>query len=1515
MKSSNRAAKRHITVERKKHSLASRILSGVLAISTASLQVTPAYAAVIEDETTATTVNTVAGVTDVTTTTIVNNTGFNSFSEFNISAGDTVNVYQPTGADALVNIIQSSAVSQIDRTLNTRLASAPGAIGGNVFFVIPDGFIISNSGVINAGQLTLSTSTGGALAITEATTLGTTNTAGAIMDGSLSHGAGEIEVYGSIIARRLELRAGARMVLNGTMSTNSTTGVAGDQFYIAPVITVAAGNVELYAAGSLLQVGATPLVAGANMDLTSRDGAIAHQSGSAFMIDTVGSGVLTANAATDVNITETTGDLGVNFVTSASAGVTLTVLTGSLLDRNDVESNDVRTEAELTKLWTEDLGLYGIGLADVQAEQLAALKAERERAYALYWQERDLAGTTLTFTMSAPDQQNLLNGGWTPDQLSAYITERQNLYALWNLDATYDAGYVYAPNPTEQTAILAGAEWQADTLTRSIRAGLVRPVADTQTQIETPNVTAAGDIKLIASGSIGELLSPYQISAGTNLTASDLLALSTAERTDITIDADKNVFVRQDENFNFAFTNFDPIGASNGMLTAVATNGSIFLGSETAATIKRVNGPGDVQILVNGDMTNGAASGQIAITGKDIVIESGNNGSIGRVGEALTLDVLANGSLTARSGANVYLSAPTGDMPVSSIYGPGTVSLGALGAITDVVVSGLPRILAGNIILSGGSIGTALASFGVELIDPLLGNVSIETKTGDAFVTAYSDLPLTSASIFGGSEIVAKSAFKLLGNNTISFGTGSTLKLVAPTGIDLTGASGTDVSGGTLQIVSGGGVGTLLNPLSTDVATVSFTSTGVNPTPLYMLENNDLRVETVTQNAHTGSSTWIDAAGDMSVGTITSVSSVWLEAVNIEDGRIVSARTDLFADQTIGQTSRMDITTSTFKAKTLNGSADILLRDRAVDVESIVIGGAGDLDLESSNAPVMLLAGAGISKGAGYITAKLTSLNALASIKTTGGNVDITSLGNLTQAAGTQITSASGTAKVVVNGDMTLAQILTTNGTDAALSLQVDGVLTVAANTNNVLVANTTGALTTLRIGTMAPVGPTGVKTQIARLDSVVATGDQHINEADGLILESVISQTGQVDVFTGGETLVNLVESRGVAPRNVTISALGDIIADSASISGTEIRLYAFGGGLIGETGRAFTADTSADATLHLVSRDNLFYTESVGDLRVAFALADQGDLELATPDGSMVTGILGTPGNLTISTLGDLSINVIGRAEVDLADEVALQLDRPEYYGRRVAKSPANVDLTAQSVGASIWLGLGTVKDTVALHADEIDAKLADETENDGLRLTIDDATGDFAELVDVDVIDNGPTLFFADPFADVRPRLTGRDIAQGVLSLELGRIGTGEVTHAGPLFFGEDIVINGDVWFRQRSFDLFALVDYRELLTIDDAQVYAIDGGKISFMILDEIVLTTEDVLVLNRKLGGVDLNGGQGFAFEVGVETGILGNPFLPNLGPAGVVSPLFNDKDEPDLEGDVIVLPLIMARAE
>jgi len=129
------------------------------------------------------------------------------------------------------------------------------------------------------------------------------------------------------------------------------------------------------------------------------------------------------------------------------------------------------------------------------------------------------------------------------------------------------------------------------------------------------------------------------------------------------------------------------------------------------------------------------------------------------------------------------------------------------------------------------------------------------------------------------------------------------------------------------------------------------------------------------------------------------------------------------------------------------------------------------------------------------------------------------------------------------------------------------------------------------------------------------------------------------------------------------------------------------------------------------------------------------------------------------------------------------------------------------------------------------------------------------------------------------------------------------------------GGDVTVNGDVWFRQRSFDLLAQVAFDRLSTVVDAQILAINSGELSFTISDQIVLTTGNVLVLNRRLGGVDLNGGRGFAFGAVVETGILGDTFVRNIAPAGITPFAFGNLPGEEItltEPKTIVLLLIMA---
>ena len=82
-----------------------------------------------------------------------NNTAVNRFDQFKIDAGDIANMYFQTQnngrwADNLVNFVNSRI--DVNGTLN---AIKENKIGGNLFFLSPNGMVVGKSGVINAGSL------------------------------------------------------------------------------------------------------------------------------------------------------------------------------------------------------------------------------------------------------------------------------------------------------------------------------------------------------------------------------------------------------------------------------------------------------------------------------------------------------------------------------------------------------------------------------------------------------------------------------------------------------------------------------------------------------------------------------------------------------------------------------------------------------------------------------------------------------------------------------------------------------------------------------------------------------------------------------------------------------------------------------------------------------------------------------------------------------------------------------------------------------------------------------------------------------------------------------------------------------------------------------------------------------------------------------------------------------------------------------------------------------------------
>lgn len=274
--------------------------------------------AIVADGRTATTVSTSGSVTNITTGTIRAANAFNSFSVFNVAQGTTANLFLPNGTLNLINLVRDQRTT-IDGILN---AIKDGKIGGNIYFANPNGFLISQSGVVNVGSLGLSTPTpayidkfftspGNPNDAAVASLLNGTATRNAALisvlgqinaiDG-ISLSAGAINVGGSlysgarfigsapnftdvvnvnglasatnVVAKegRIEIVADGDVTVSGTIATPGGSGVRGGDIAIR-----AGGNVDLQSGALIAARGNGDNSAGGSVNIWADNDAVAHQ--------------------------------------------------------------------------------------------------------------------------------------------------------------------------------------------------------------------------------------------------------------------------------------------------------------------------------------------------------------------------------------------------------------------------------------------------------------------------------------------------------------------------------------------------------------------------------------------------------------------------------------------------------------------------------------------------------------------------------------------------------------------------------------------------------------------------------------------------------------------------------------------------------------------------------------------------------------------------------------------------------------------------------------------------------------------------------------------------------------------------------------------------------------------------------------------------------------------------------------------------------------------------------------
>ncbi len=924
------------------------------------------------------------------------------------------------------------------------------------------------------------------------------------------------------------------------------------------------------------------------------------------------------------------------------------------------------------------------------AEQISAFESRFTAEYRTYWEKRNAGGGlgNVVFALDPTVEANMRASGLGNARVDDYIAEYQALYTQWNGESNFDQNYSYTATASEIASLTEGSVWTTEDLTTSIRAGLVLETGDTNIRLENPNVIASGDITITARDGIGEIKDPYELvkpAAGSTLTARDLEVLALADKDDFDIDGDGtpdlsaagNTLIRQEEDLNFAFTE-DLNGRATGDLRLTSNFNEIYLASETAAEINKVHGSGAVELRVDGLLTNANVE-TFAVAGQDVLLESGALSDIGEAGGALTVNILAGGTLSARSGKNIYLDAPTaagvaGDLPIATIFAGDHLTLTAAGAITDAIGSGLERIIAGSADITGATLGTAGTPLGVAIVDPETGAADLTSTLGEINVFSARDFALSGFSSQTGGRLATTNgaALELRGPSPISFAGNAAFQLDLDGALSFSGVTGPAITGGTLDVVSRIGFGTDPQRLTTQVANLNFAPSSSSPVaaPLsvWIANTGDLTVGTVNQTGSTVSQTGISTTGDLTLGSFGVAGELDFDAGGrIESGVIAANRLELKAAGDIGRGKALALSVNTLDIETTNGDARAALTGGDVTIERADIGGRLDLQITGGDATIgpdgirtsgtaqitsvqdlILAAGTDLSAG------RNLDLNADTIIAQDGVELaaaDLVRLQAMDIAASDNLSLRSlGTTNVAASNSFNVASGFVTSSefdtTFTAQALAFGDRSNISSENGNVTIASTVGDLS---FGKRMIGRAQNGTFQLAAAQDLAIGNATRLENIDGVVISA-----GR-DITVGTESLLD-------AKRDINVSSGAAVTFESYAnlTAGTEAQITATSIG-IGTQSTLAAAELVRLQAMDIAASDNL-RLRSLGTIDVAasntftvangFVSSSQFDTTftaqaLAFGDRSNISS---ENGNVTIaSTVGDLSFGqrMIGRAQ----------------------------------------------------------------------------------------------------------------------------------------------------------------------------------------------------------------------------------------------------------------------------
>lgn len=1021
-----------------------------------------------------------------------------------------------------------------------------------------------------------------------------------------------------------------------TITVNGAYGKDGN--VILDSVTTTSGAVSLTADGDITQKGTNVSVSADRIDLISHNGSVGTD-GQALIVhggqqvtDSLNSLSASVNVSADgnINLVQESGDLRIGRIYSETGDVMIAVTDGNLVDAlPDGEVVDRGNTDELIQKW-EDLGLIqGEGENNYTAkieQDVADFISHVENEFSLY---QDMKAYYAT------------NEGAETDGSYQALLERYGQYGT--------ADEYLQKNSEAQSHIenLQEAEkdyWSKEQLLYAISDNIINPDSSTTDKVvKDPNLKGNNITVVVHGGSAGLNSDKTTVIGVSDLTdVANLQALANASASNVTWDAAKE---------EFTITDKLPLGIQSSGAIHIETDGNAYLAGRTEDNavienqlnidlINAADGKGNITLQGHDGIYNVHNGDDAAIIGNDLVIQGGENGSIGT--DERMMNVALNGTLQAQSKGSIYVNQLGGDLELVSV-----------GAGEDIILQASRNIVNSGVTLAGGAEGQ-ITSEGQGVISLVAGgsigstDAGLNIEANGAIVNAQAEGDISlEGSGDGGTLVLGTISGENLNvhNEKGSVALGRT----DDEGEDAEVVEGSIATAGDAVITAKDNIELSDGTISVNAGAGELTLTAENGsvTQNASLEGSDTGIYAATVNVSSKGSQLLENANNV----VTNFVVHGLEENNSLTGdvHLVSnagtVNIDFSDDEDNGITvnnGSIDVYHTGANGLNVTGSATTQKTDGSEE--------AADINFHSN-------------EGAIHVDGTMTAGDSFTAVTDSGA---ITLKGDVTAHNGdVEATTQSGA--IEFGGSVSAAQGSITANTQVG-EIRVTGQMTAGQDIN---LTSGAGAITVL-----------GGAAAGSHFSAATQSGDVTIGEADeaGIVTGDVTAEKGTVNVSTNsGSVTVNgavwsgtdtTFHAGGTEEAAGDITVNGAVHADSAVTAETTVGSIFFGGTTDAGTGITFTSNVGNIST--------------TGSLTTA-----NGDVSAKTGSGTITLGgdVTANGGSVTAHT-GSGDVSVSGKA--DASQDIDLSSDGGDITVKGSATAGSN--FSAATGRGGVTLG-GTV------------------------------------------------------------------------------------------------------------------------------------------------------------------------------------------------------------------------------